>query len=190
MKKALICAFVFVLFTAVSAVATIYTVDLGATDVVSDSGITLSDWGQAESGGGDVGRPVGTYGGIGVGNCRVAWGNLISGDDNDYATITFPEDIVSVTIRHLNGSVFDSFNVSVDGVFWGDYTGEDGDEEWFIHSFSGTAGKVLLLDLTTGDEGWHDTWGQLAIDCVTATTPEPATLCLLGLGGLLLRRKR
>jgi hypothetical protein len=192
-KLATIFVVVSVLFAAAPAMATYYYVDLGATDALSDPGIALSNWGEAEAGGGDSGRAEGTYGGIGVGNCRVTWGNTISGDENDWAVIIFPEAVSSVTIRHLNGSQYDSFDVLVDNVLWGSYVGlasTDGGEIWKTTTFSGTAGTTLVIDLTSDELAWRDVWGQLAIDWVSAV-PEPATLCLLGLGALgLIRRKR
>ena len=192
MKKVLkFCVVVSVLLAVAPAMATLYTIDFGDPDV-ADAGITTSDWGQAESGGGAVGRADGNYGGIGNGNCRMVWGHNTSGDDNDWARITFPEAISKLTIRHLNGTQYDSFDVLVDNVYWGHYEGTDGDTEiWKVTDFSGTAGSVVTIDITSPASTWREDWGQLAIDWVVAdTVPEPATLCLLGLGGLLLRRKR
>jgi hypothetical protein len=187
-KLVTICVVVSVLIAAAPAMAT-YVVDLGAPDVLSDAGITLSEWGEAEAGGGGGGRAEGIYGDIGVGNCRMVWG-IPGSDDTDWAEITFPTAISSATIWHLNGSQYDSFNVYVDTVFWGSYTGLDGPEDWQVHTFSGTPGKALVIDITSNDPVWRDTWGQLAIDRVEAV-PEPATICLLGLGALsLIRRKR
>jgi hypothetical protein len=121
----------------------------------------------------------------------MVWGHSTSGDDNDWATITFPEAVASVTIRHLDGSQFDSFDVRVDNVYWGSYTGIDNGEFWLETTFSGTAGSVVTIDITSPASTWREDWGQLAIDWVEAdTVPEPTTLCLLGLGGLLLRKKR
>ena len=191
MKKVLkFCIVASVLLAVAPAMATLYTIDLGDPDV-ADVGITTSDWGEAESGGGAVGRSDGNYGGIGNGNARMVWGHSTSGDDNDWATITFPEAVASLTIRHLDGSEYDSFDIIVDNVYWGSYQGLDGSEVWETTVFSGTAGSVVKIDITEPANQWRADWGQLAIDWVEAdTVPEPATLCLLGLGGLLLRRKR
>jgi len=184
------------LLAAAPAAATLYTVNLGATNVVSDSGISLSDWGQAESGGGAPGRPEGGYGGIGTGNCRMAWGHNTSGDNNDWAKITFPEAVVSVTIRHLDGSAGDSFDVIVDGVFWGHYKAHTSGETWETTVFNApdsapSGGSVVTIDITDNATIWRADWGQLGIDWVEAeTVPEPATLVLLGLGALVLRKRK
>lgn len=192
MKKCFkLCVVMSALLAVAPAMATLYTIDLGDPDV-ADVGISTSDWGEPESGGGAVGRADGNYGFIGNGNSRMVWGHSTSGDDNDWATITFPEAVVSVEIRHLNGTEYDSFDVLVDNVYWGHYEGTDGGTEiWKTNSFSGTAGTVLMIDITSPGSEHRADWGQLAIDYVVADTiPEPATIVLLGLGALSLIRKK
>jgi hypothetical protein len=178
--------------TAPAMAAVTYTIDFGAPDVLSNAGIILYEWGEAESGGGASGRADGNYGLIGNGNCRMVWGHTASGDLTDWAQIVFPTAITSITIDHLDGTQYDSFNVYVDGVLWGGYVGTDGGTEvWKTTTFSGVAGSTVVIDITSPASTWREDWGQLAIDAVEATpVPEPVTIALLGLGGLLLRRRR
>ncbi|MBN2455752.1 MAG: hypothetical protein JXB29_04310 [Sedimentisphaerales bacterium] len=88
-------------------------------------------------------------------------------------------NLTSLLIRHLNGSINDSFNLYVDNIFWDSYDGENGTEDWYVHTYTGTPGSVLRLDVTVDDPAWRELWGQLAIDSVEANTiPEPATIAL------------
>jgi len=173
----------------------VYTVDFVAgTTVKSDPGISLSEWGEYESGGGVPPRAAGNYGGIGTGNCRMVWGHSGSGDSTDYADISYPRPVYTATIRHLDGSQFDSFDVIVDGLLWGSYTGVGGNEDWKTTTFSGTAGSTLRIDITSNASAWRATWGQLGIDWVEATPiPAPGAILLgsigAGLVGWLRRRK-
>jgi len=147
------------------------------------------------------------------------WGGFGSGGDNytspttatwDYkcrtiyeqggtatGTITFPTPVWSMVIRHLDGLARDAaggggddFAVLVDGVPWGYHVSNPATNEyWEETTFAGSAGTVLTI--TAIDPAWaaQGTWGQVAIDRVVAV-PEPVSIMLLGLGGLLLRRRR
>ncbi len=220
MKRLIIYAVVAAVFIATPAIAVpVYTVDLGDPDVLSDAGITLNGWGEAEP----VPSTHGNYGGFGYtppalpGDnyaapttptwdhlCRMVWGNVEPAQYpdtqrslHDWAEITFPTPIVSVTIRHLDGITVDSFDVYVDGELWGGYTDQGSTETWYEHTYTGTPGLTLRIQIPSTTAEWAyrykagspGGWGMLGIDRVTAI-PEPATICLLGIGALALLRKR
>jgi len=220
MKKTVIAFAVALLVCAGSAQAVpTLTVDLG-TAAENVPGVTLTGWGQAEP----VPTSHGGYGGFGSGLdyyvtpttptvdhlCRMVWGNAEPGgtsrDLGDWAEITFPVAIESVTIRHLDGITIDTFDVYVDGVLWGGYV--DGtytmtySEQWFDTVFSGTPGFTLRIEIPDSVAEWAyrqypssgSGWGMLGIDRVEATPiPAPGAILLGGIGvGLVgwLRRRR
>ncbi len=112
-------------------------------------------------------------------------------------TIIFPTPVWSMVIRHLDGLALDAaggggddFAVFVDGMPWGYYVSDPATNEYWVETtFAGPAGNVLTL--VAIDQAWasQSTWGQVAIDRVVAI-PEPVSIMLLGLGGLMLRRRR
>jgi hypothetical protein len=186
-----ICALVVVVLAAAPAKA-VFTVDLGTTNVLSDPAITLNNWGEAESHGSG-------YGGIGYGNCRMVWGSTASGEgaEDYYAEITYPIPIQSVTIRHLDGSQGDSFDVYVDGVLWDSYSATPETAEiWYVTPFpgNGKSGYTLKIVVTDPATLWRTGYGQLGIDWVEATPiPAPGAVLLGGIGVALvgwLRRNR
>lgn len=172
-------------FIAAPAMADFYTVDLGdgtniagvGKDVLSDPGITLSEWGQWEVSG------SGGYGGIGPYNSRMVLGDSGSGDTTGYAEIYFPKPINWVNIRHLDGIKDDAFTVAVDGTDWGSYPETiSSPETWLWTDFSGDAGQTLRITVDNPNTAWAATWGQLGIDKVEAV-PVPGAV-LLGILGL------
>jgi hypothetical protein len=196
MKKLMAIVAVIVALAGSQALAA-YTVDLGSVQPYP-----MADWSSINPD--SIG---GNWGGFGSGGdnytdpttatwdhkCMTIWGQT----DSRIATITFPGPVDSMVIRHLDGLALDSaggggddFEVFVDYVYWGTYVSDPAtDEYWVETTFSGAAGTVLMLIAT--DPAWagQSTWGQVGIDRVVAI-PEPVTLVLLGLGGLMLRRRQ
>jgi len=174
-----------------------YTVDVGSSEPYG-----MADWSAINPD--SIG---GGWGGFGSGGdnytdpttatwdhkCRTIWG----ANDSRIATITFPTPIDSVEIRHLDGLALDGsggggddFEVYVDYVPWGSYVSDPATNEYWVETaFSGAPGTVLMLIATDAAWAGQGTWGQVGIDRVVAV-PEPVSIMLLGLGGLLLRRRR
>ena len=175
MKKFMVIIGVMVALTTSQALA-VYTVDFGTTNVLSDAGIGLAEWGEAEAGGGAAGRADGGYGGIGVGNCRMVWGHATSGDSTDYAEIIFPRAIYTATITHLDGSQYDSFDViqATAGM-------ETRSGVGFFTPQSMIHVSVVMTSEGTGPPAF---FGIGPMDHAFSQTaiPEPATLALFGLG--------
>ena len=195
-KMVFVCAVLTLALCAGPAMAA-YTVDLGSAEPYG-----MADWSAINPD--SIG---GNWGGFGSGGdnytspttatwdykCRTIWG----ANDARIATITFPTPVDSMVIRHLDGLALDpaggggdDFEVYVDYVYWGTYVSNAATNEYWVETaFSGTPGTVLMLIATDAAWASQGTWGQVAIDRIAAV-PEPATLMLIGLGGLMLRRRR
>jgi hypothetical protein len=191
MKKIMLICFL-VLFTAAPAMAN-FMVDIGTQ--AGEEGYTMNEWGPVQpttSGGGwgGIATDLDSYDNL----CRTVWGRP-DYDTTDWAEITFPKAICSVTIRHLDGGSDDSFKVEVDGNPWGSYPADPKSEEfWTTSSYSGLCGTTLRLTCTGIAGPYYTGYGQLGIDWVEATPiPAPGAILLgsigIGLVGYLRRRR-
>jgi len=138
-------------------------VDVGNAD--SEANYILENWGTVSP------TNYHAYGDGSVEDLRTVWGPLP--DDTNYASVTLsnqPSRVKAVTIKHLDGVADDSFDVYVNDIFAGHYTG--------VHA--GWVETTYPLDNLTGDitvkivsmagkwEYWSG-WGQVAIDWVEFT---------------------
>jgi len=162
-----------------------YFVDLGTP--AGEAGYTLTDWGPVQPT-----TSGGTWGGMGAGTapgsfdqlCRTVWGHTTGG--LNWASITFPRPITSVTIRHLVGLADDSYQVDVKAgdYYWGSFPdAPSGTEYWTSSSFSGSPDKTLVITATGLKWSDFNTYGQLGIDWVDATPiPAPGAILLGSIG--------
>jgi len=187
MKTRTICGLTVLLALIATPAMADFTVDIGTP--ASEAGFSLVGWGPVEPS-----ASGGSYGSIASdpasldGLCRVIWSNAAPDDGGASASLTFPTAVSSVTIRHLIGIADDSFNLNVYGAgqLWGTVTDvPGGTETWVETTFSGTPGTTITLTATGPKWSGFDTYGQVAIDRITAVPvplPGAVLLGLLGLG--------
>jgi hypothetical protein len=168
MKKLMTVLAVIVALSCGQAMA-LYIVDIGTPASEAGFGISIEpDWGpvQPDTSGGN-------WGGLASdpdswdNKCRVIWEAV----DDPSATVTFPEPIMAVALRHLRGIANDSFDVDVDAQNWGSVVDNGSTEYWVVSSFSGPAGQTLMLTATGPAWSGFDTYGQVGVDWVMATVP-------------------
>jgi len=179
MKKRIIICILASLFLFAAPAKAVYTIDLGSFEPVE---YTYSNWGPTEPdthnggwglfGSGGDNRPPGTPPTVDH-KCKTVWGYL-EGDPgstwawNDpvrSASVTFPEKIYSVTIRHLDGGSDDSLDIYVDGVLWGHYTGlQLSGEQWTVDTYSGTPGYTLTITASGPTGPYWNPYGQAGIE--------------------------
>ena len=202
MKKLMtICGLVGLLV--VTSPAGIYVVEIGTP--ASENLFAPVEWGPIEP----------TFSGGNWGNiaadplsndnlCRTVWGNPTATlDVANWASLTFPEKIQSLTIRHLDGLALDpagggadDFDVYVDNVLWGSYASNPATNEyWLTTGYAGVPGFTLKIVET--DPPWTSfgSYGQLGIDRIEAVpVPAPGALVLavmgISLGGWLCGRRK
>ena len=208
MKKTLIVLVVALFLAGTPAWADMYLVELG--DPLSEVlyGINTTAPGPAEWGSYEPWTSGATGGYAGIASdfvnsndqtCRMVWGgDNWALDSQRWAEIVFPGNIHTATIRHLDGSAQDDFDVHVysgaspvdvpgwDAVKWGDYTAGAANA-WILTTFSGTPGSTLRIT-ATGNWSLTYKYGLLGIDRVEAV-PVPGAF-VLGAIGLSLAKWR
>ncbi len=146
--------------------AAMYTVDIGSP--ASEATYDPVGWEP-------IVPPPGSYGRIATdplsfdNSCRVIWET----ESDPSASLTFPEPINWVNIRHLTGLADDSFDVEVHagGHYWGSVSDSTSSTEvWTTSTFSGTPGTTLTLTATGPAWPGFDTYGQVAIDRIEVAT--------------------
>ncbi len=148
-------------------------VDIG--NPVSERGhltMTTDDWSYNQNG---VPFNGNNYGGGDDGTFRLVMGPPTGCDsDHQYATFVMnacDEEVTKLTLRHLDGSQNDSFDVYYnDSGTWkkiGSYIGQGDGENWVTSSFDlpgPRKGKLeFKIVVTQPATSWCETWGQLAI---------------------------
>lgn len=152
------------------------SIDVGDSDSVSmvahNAQLWFDDPNSGNYGGRDGGSTIAMIGGDDDGNNTC---------DTDESEATFEMDAGTETanklvVRHLDGSADDSFNVYVDGINVGSYTGgQYSGEVWVTTTFdlagdAFTGKKTITLDVTTGYPwGSCPTYGQGAVNWAKIT---------------------
>lgn len=152
-----------------------------------------------------VGGPQAFTVSINIGNLRqnsfarlVSDGNFaLSFEEFPSSTVTFifdnPINSFGINVNDMNFgtmSYLDDLGNSISNVLVGDNGDSRGGPGYENIQFFGVTNNVAFSSIQLSFINGSGLTGTLALDTLEYSIPEPGTICLLGLGGLLLRRRK
>jgi hypothetical protein len=145
----------------------------------------FESFGDHTSGSGNM-MLIDASGGASGGAGRICWSETVGVAQNtDYTFSAWIAQILAYGIYsdvqfEINGTVIGNYAVPVSNTEWRQFT-----EVW--NSGSATAATIVIREIT-GDNG--SSGNDFALDDIYLDVPEPATICLLGIGILSSRRRK